>query len=159
MITKTLVLSKLDYHNTILLGTSEFLLDKLQCIQNMACRVVANLYQFDHITPTMSFLHWLRIRESITYKTTCLMHRCQHGNTPKYLKELLLRKQNIRQLRSSTSSISQSILCKLSQTYNSSFASACPQIWDSLPYNLHNEMDANIFKKNLKTHLFRTYCR
>ena len=40
--TKALVLSKLDYCNAILLGTSEFLLDKLQHIQNMACRVVSN---------------------------------------------------------------------------------------------------------------------
>ena len=149
-ITKPLVFSKLGYCNTNLLGTSEFLLDKLQCIQNMACRAVAILCKFDHITPTMSSLHWFRIRECITYKTACLMHRCQHGNAPTYLKELLPKRQNIRQLRSSVSSVSQSIICKLSQTCNSSFASAGPQIWNSLPSNLHDEMDANIFKKNLK---------
>ena len=128
VITKAVVLSKLDYCNAILLGTSEFLLDKLQHIQNMACRVVANLCKFDHVTPITSSLHWLRIRECITYKIACLMHGCQHGNTPKYLKELLPKKQNIRQLRSPTSSICQSILCKLSQTYKSSFTSAGPQI-------------------------------
>ena len=159
VITKALVLSKLDYCNTILLGTSEFLLDKLQCIQNMACRVVAYLCKFDHITSTMSSLDWLRIRECITYKTACLIQRCQHGKTPTYLKELLLKRQNSRQLRPCTSSISQSIICKLSQTYNSSFASAGPWILNSLPSNLYDETDVNIFKKNLKKNLFRTYYR
>ena len=159
MITKALVLSKLDYCNAIQLGTSEFLLDKLQCIQNMVCGDVANLCKFDHITPTMSSLHWLRIRECITYKTACLMHGYQHGNTPKYLKELLQKKQNMRQLRSSTSSISQSIHSKLSQKCKSSFTSAGPPIWNSLPSNLHDETDAYIFKKNLTTHLFGTYYR
>ena len=105
VISKVLVLSKLDYCNTILLETSEFLLDKLKFIQNMACRVLDNLQKFDHITLKMSSFHWLRTRECITYKTACLMHGCQHGDAPKYLKELLPKKQNIRQLRS-TSSIS-----------------------------------------------------
>ena len=158
-ITKAIVLCKLDYCNAILLGSSEFLLDRLQYIQNMACRVVDTLSKFDHVTPTMSFLHWLRISELITYKTACLMHRCQHGNASKYLKELLPKKQNIRQLRLSTSYVSQAIHYKLSQTYNSSFTSAGPQIWNSLPSNLHDETDADIFKKNLKTHRFRTYSR
>ena len=36
VIIKALVLSKVDYCNAILLGTSKFLLDKLQCIWNMA---------------------------------------------------------------------------------------------------------------------------
>ena len=123
----------------------------------MACRVIASLCKFDHITPTMSSFHWLRIRECITYKTACLMYGCQHGNAPTYLKELLPKRQNTRQLRSSTSSVIQSIIFKLSQTYNSLFASAGPQIWYSLPSNLCNEMDANIFKKNVETYLFRKY--
>ena len=116
VVTKALVLSKLDYCNAILLGTSEFLLDKLHCIWNMACKVVANLHKFDHITPTMSSLHQLRIRECITYKTAWLMQGCQHGTTPKYLRDLLSKKQKMGLLRLSTSSVSQLILCKLSQT-------------------------------------------
>ena len=139
------------------MGTSEILLDRLQHIQNMACRLLPTYFKFDYITPTMSSLHWSRIREHITHKTACLKHRCQHGNAPKILKELLLKKQNTKQFRSSTSSASQSIHHKLSQTYKSSFASAGPQIWNSLTSNLHDETDANIFKKNIKTHLFSIY--
>ena len=42
-IIQTLILSKVDYCNSLLLGTMSYQLDKLQCIQNMACQVVLNL--------------------------------------------------------------------------------------------------------------------
>ena len=74
----------------------------------MACRVIANLLKVDHVTPTMSSLHWLRNRECINYKTACLMHGYQHGNAPTYLKGLLPKMQNTRRLRSSTSFVNQS---------------------------------------------------
>ena len=41
-IIQALILSKLDYCNSLLLGCSEYQLDKLQHIQNMACRVMCN---------------------------------------------------------------------------------------------------------------------
>ena len=41
-ITQALIISKLDYCNLLLLGSSEYQLDKLLCIQNMACRVICN---------------------------------------------------------------------------------------------------------------------
>ena len=36
-ITQAPILSKVDYYNLLLLGTVSYQLDKLQCIQNMAC--------------------------------------------------------------------------------------------------------------------------
>ena len=42
-IVKALIISKLDYCNLLLLGSSEYQLDKLQRIQNMACRVICNI--------------------------------------------------------------------------------------------------------------------
>ena len=43
------VLSKLDYCNSLLLGSPEYQMDKLQHIQNMACRVIFQLRKHDHI--------------------------------------------------------------------------------------------------------------
>ena len=40
---QTLVLSKLDYCNSLFIGVNEYNLNKLQKIQNMACRVINNL--------------------------------------------------------------------------------------------------------------------
>ena len=75
--TKTLVqssvLSKLDYCNSILLGTPKYNLDKLQCLQNMTCRIIFKLHKYEHITDHLMPLHWPRVNEEITYKITVLV--------------------------------------------------------------------------------------
>ena len=54
---QSLVLSKLDYCNSILLGTPNYNLDKLQCLQNMTCRIILKLHKYEthnrpsHVTP------------------------------------------------------------------------------------------------------------
>ena len=60
---QALVLGKLDYCNSLLIGTSEYNLDKLQRIQNMSCRVMNNLEKHDSIISYLQDLHWLRIHE------------------------------------------------------------------------------------------------
>ena len=100
---QALVMSKLDYCNALLPGSSEFLLTKLQCIQNMACRIVCSLRKFDHVTQPMYDLHWLCIQERIDYKIAYIMFKCCNGTGPKYLIDLLPIGQSKWQLRSSSS--------------------------------------------------------
>ena len=61
LVVQALILSKLDYCNSFLVGTPECHLSRLQCVQNMACRVVCNLRKFDHMSPSMFSLHWLKV--------------------------------------------------------------------------------------------------
>ena len=81
-VAQALILSKLDYCNSLLGGTPESHLFHLQCIQNMACRVVHNLRKYDHVPALMNSLHWLRVRECITYKIAYLVHCCKMGTAP-----------------------------------------------------------------------------
>ena len=46
---QALVLSKLDYCNSLLIGTRKYNLDKLQSIQNMSCLVTNDLKKYDSI--------------------------------------------------------------------------------------------------------------
>ena len=62
IIVQGLVISKLDYCNTLQLGTSEHQLSRLQMIQNMGCRVISNLKKHDHVSNAMKELHWLNIQ-------------------------------------------------------------------------------------------------
>ena len=48
---QALVLSKVDYCNSLLLGTTNCHLTKLQRIQNMACRLLYRKSKFDHVMP------------------------------------------------------------------------------------------------------------
>ena len=88
-IVQALILSKIAYCNSLLCGTPTYQLNKIQWIQNMACRVMCRLCKFDHITDSMASLQWLRIEERIQYKIVMLVYKCRNGLAPMYLADLL----------------------------------------------------------------------
>ena len=59
--TQALVMSRIDYGNSILLGTSKGNLRTLQRIQNRAARAILNLKPWEHIGPGLRALHWLPV--------------------------------------------------------------------------------------------------
>ena len=84
-----LVISKLDYCNSLLAGSVEYELDKIQCIQNMVCRFVCKLSKYNHISGDVADLHWLCVHECIKYKLAVIMFINKDNTTPIYIKELL----------------------------------------------------------------------
>ena len=64
----SLVLTKLDYCNSLLVGLPAKLLNRLQAVINTAARLVCHAMKSDHITPVLEDIHWLRIQEKIQYK-------------------------------------------------------------------------------------------
>ena len=73
---QSLVLRRIDYCNSLLLGTPKYHINKLQRLQNMSCRVICDLRKFDHISSAMADLHWLKVNEHITFNVTVLMYKC-----------------------------------------------------------------------------------
>ena len=51
LIVQALVLSNINYCNSLLAGSSQYQLDKLQRIQNMGCRVICNIRKHDYVSP------------------------------------------------------------------------------------------------------------
>ena len=91
--TKTLVsayvLSRLDYWFSLLFGCPQYLLNKLQKVQNNAARLVSRVSKTDHISPHLASLHWLPIDSRIQYKLSFLCYNCLNSTAPDYLNELL----------------------------------------------------------------------
>ena len=75
---RALIISRLDYCNSLMAGAPKYLLNRLQRIMNMACRVVYNLKKFDHITTHIKQLHWLKIPERIVFKIAVLVYKCKN---------------------------------------------------------------------------------
>jgi len=42
----------------------------------------------DNITPVLAELHWLPVRQRVTFKTAVLAWKCLYGEAPCYLAEL-----------------------------------------------------------------------
>ncbi|XP_046576127.1 uncharacterized protein LOC124284111 [Haliotis rubra] len=85
---RSLILSRIDYCNSLLLHISQDLINRLQRIQNNAARIVTKTPKFASITPVLKRLRWLPIRARVDFKILTLTYQCVHRTAPVYLKEL-----------------------------------------------------------------------
>ncbi|XP_071116337.1 uncharacterized protein [Haliotis cracherodii] len=99
------VLPHLDFCNGLLIGLPKYLLTKLLRVQNFAARLVTKSKKFDHITPILRNLHWLKCNERIQYKVMLIVFNARHNQKPTYISELLEEYVPGRSLRSSWQSL------------------------------------------------------
>jgi hypothetical protein len=154
---RALVISKVDYCNSVLNGLPGCLLDRLQSILNAAARLIFCARKHEHITPLLYELHWLKVNERIQFKLCVLAHRCLHGTAPAYLTEALYRTTDVdarRRLRSADSSLLLVPTTRRSTLGDRAFSVAAPRAWNSLPRELRETASLTVFRRKLKTYLF-----
>ena len=154
----SLVVSHLDYSNSVLIGCPEVLIAKYQRVQNMCAKLVLSRSRYSSSTQALKDLHWLPIRLRIQFKICCLVYKCLFDKSPQYLKGLLTYKQSTRTLRSSSKDFILNVPYTKYKTFASrSFSVKGPQLWNSLPNDLRISNSYESFKCKLKTHLFSLY--
>jgi len=67
----SIVLTRLDYGSATLAGLPYVLLDWLQSVLHAAVRLIYSARKYDHVTPLLRDLHWLRVPERIAYHKQC----------------------------------------------------------------------------------------
>jgi len=70
----SLVLTRLDYGNSILAGVPQYQLKRLQSVMNAVARLVFSSSRYESITPLLRQLHWLKAAERIDYKLALLVY-------------------------------------------------------------------------------------
>ena len=70
------VLSRIDYCNSLLFGSTHDVTSHLQRIQNYAARVILRLPKSSSITIHLKSLHWLPVKVRRTYKVKLINHDC-----------------------------------------------------------------------------------
>ncbi|KAI5092956.1 hypothetical protein C0J45_17347 [Silurus meridionalis] len=102
VLVQSLVISRLDYCNSLLAGLPLNAIRPLQMIQNAAARLVFNQPKFPHTTPLLRSLHWLPVAAHIRFNTLMLAYKAKNGPAPSYLSDLIISYTAPRCLRSSS---------------------------------------------------------
>ena len=88
-----LVISRLDYCNSLYHGLPQSLLHDLQMVMNDAARVVKRLRRNPDIsiTSVLKELHWLPMSERSKFKIISLVHKCVYGTAPTYMSAMIVK--------------------------------------------------------------------
>ena len=161
-IATSLIHSKLDYCNLNCQQTN-----RLQLILNSTARAVTQTPKYNHITPHLKSLYWLKTTQRIQYKILSLTYKSLQFKQPSSILDLL----KIQPTHSTRSSA----VVTLQRPYNPSrlkitdrsFHHQAPALWNSLPQHLRAlsstsptqtnnsllSLSSSQFHKQLKTYL------
>jgi len=152
------IASRLDYWYSVFHGISVDNLQALQSVLNSGARRIMRKWKYEHITAILrGDLHWLPIRQRITYKLCTIVYKCLYtGQLHHIWQKCVFRllpalavvvfvQQHLSPCRTRTI------------TYVSrSFTVSGPRVWNDLSPTLHSSSNTlGQFQSRLKTTLFR----
>lgn len=150
-----LVISRIDYCNSLLSNINQDQLKRLQSIQNTAARIVTKTNKFDHISPVLHKLHWLPISARIDYKVLLFAYKCFYNDAPNYITDMLPRYHPNRSLRSQDQSLFQIPRVSTASFGKRTFAYNAAIKWNNLPQEIKQCQTISSFKSSIKTYLFK----
>ena len=156
------VLSRFDYGNSLLFGSTHDVTSHLQRMQNYAARVILRLPMSFSIKIHLKSLHWLPVKVSSTYKIACLSYHCHSSTAPWYVADMLHRKPSHTRITRASSYI----MPLLNRPAHSkathgdrSFSFASSSVWNSIPNDIRCAPSLSSNKSRLKTYFFRSVCK
>ena len=147
-----LVIPHLDYANSILLGVPDVTITQLQCVQNMAAKVVLQADKYASSRECTKNLHWLLICKRIEHKVLTVVYKCTRGIVPKYLQDLIKKCIPSRPgLHSRVSTTKLVVPHVTRQTFAArAFSVGGPSLWNSLPTDITEAPTVDQFKLGLR---------
>ena len=146
------VLSRIDYCNSLLFGSTHDVTSHLRRIQNYAARVILRLPKSSSITMHLKSLHWLPVSVRSSYKIACLCYHCHSSTAPSYVNDMLHRKP----LHTRSSSYTMPLLNRPAHSKATLGDRSFSSVWNSIPNDVRCAPSLSSFKSRLKTYLFRS---
>ncbi|KAJ4425849.1 hypothetical protein ANN_27475, partial [Periplaneta americana] len=110
---------------------------KLQRAHNLCVRFVSNVRKYDHITPSLEAIGWLKLDKKRNLHSLLLLFEILNSSIPSYLSSRFTYLSSHHNLN--TRSRHETILTIPSHrtsSYSSSFTIALPRLWNSLPASI-----------------------
>ena len=157
LLVQAIVLSRLDYCNSLLAGLPASAIRPLQLIQNAAARLIFNIPKYTHTTPLLTDLQWLPVIARIKFKTLVLAYQAVKGSAPAYIQQLIRPYTPARPLRSATSGRLAPPRRHTCTSRSRLLSVLAPRWWNDLPVDVSTAETLTTFKRRLKTHLLRLH--
>ena len=151
IVLQSLVLSIINYGIKIWGSTSLTHLQRAQKIQNFAAKVALGALKYDHVTPLLKELKWLKVQEKYKYELGVTIYNIINKNVPSWLFSL----PTTRQTHSVNTRQQHQLHVPKTNTFiaERSISVAGPKLWNSLPLNVKNKNSLPAFKNKLRDYL------
>ena len=150
------ILSRIDFCDSLLFGSTLDVTSHLQQIQNYAAWVIFCLSR-SNITTYLKSLHWLPVKVRNTYKMVCLCYHCHSNTAPSCVTDILqkrpLHTRNIRSISYTMPLLNRPTQSKATLG-DSMFSFASSSVWNSIPNDVRCAPSLSFFNSRLKTYLF-----
>lgn len=118
-------------------------------------RLVVGQPRTAHIRPVLKELHWLPVKQRVTFKVLPLTFKSLSGLAPLYLSQLIVSYSPTRNLRSASKHLLEVPNVRLKSYGDRTFSVAAPKDWNDIPLDIKLSRSFDVFKSRLKTYLFR----
>lgn len=154
----SLVMSHLDYCNSVFYGVPNKFLRRMQSVLNRAARLIFGLPPRCSTTAYLIKLHWLPIKARIEFKICLMVFKILKSQEPKYLYDLLKPYTSDTEMRlriaDDTYRLEEPRASGGRSFFTHSFSYCAPRLFNSLPLSFKECSTIDCFKSKLKTFLF-----
>jgi len=150
---RSIVLSQLDYCNSLLHRANSGIVNRLQRLQGQVARTVECLHRRAHAHPILWRLHWLPVRQRIPYKLAVTVYTALRDGQPSYLAGKQTRGQAAHRTRSGANETPLKTQRIKTKGADHRFFGAAPIVRNAVPQNNRACSTITSFKRHLKTWL------
>ena len=157
LLVTNLIISNIDYCNTLLISSPNYIMLALQRILNKAARFIFDIKRRDHVSPYLFRLHMLPVKFRIKFKVCLIAFKVVQGMAPAYLMEKveMFQPSHMTCLRLGQGRDFLMFKDDLQPHKDATWISEMVSEWNKIPLNIRCSTELDVFKKELKTYYFR----
>ena len=151
MLIQSLALSTMNYCFKVWGSAGKSQIQRVQKLQNFAAKIaIGNVRKFDHATPCINELNWLKIEVRYKYELCIFMFKRINGLIP----EMLIPLTPVHSVSQTTTRQSNNyyVLRNRTNLGGKALAKSCPKLWNALPGEVKGVGTLTAFKKKLLEH-------